>query len=398
MKMCLLALLALKRIALASALLIALLLTLAYPSLASERRALSALALSAANAGKASILLACFQPAISAAPERAAHLASLHLYEQFSATPLLNSSNHRLAGQEYCLLGDYQKALASFKRARQLARGDVVSSCELLALYERLGDDRAFNQLLADGFIPPGSLAQAASVLIDMGRLEDALTWSQAAIQANPTEMEAWVNLVGVAVGYEKRKDWNLAAVVASDGLALQDQLALNVYRGSFYFHAGYALYQQDSPANRPQILAYYNQAIADGNFANGWDESNVYYNRAIWLRESSAHYPPERYLADYLKAYQLKPQASWIAQSLGLVYLQDVCDFPQAEYYFRRAISLSPEDAADDYYLGLALAAQADYTGALEAYRRALELKPGWKAAADRIEATRKIVEGNSP
>ncbi|MFZ1947828.1 MAG: fused MFS/spermidine synthase, partial [bacterium] len=91
----------------------------------------------------------------------------------------------------------------------------------------------------------------------------------------------------------------------------------------------------------------------------------------------------------EFEHAVKVGPGRPYGICNLGLTYAYER-DWRRAEGYYREALRLAPNFYPACYYLGDALEALGDSQGAVEAWRRTLELKPDHAGARQKLSATR--------
>ncbi len=322
--------------------------------------------------------------------------SALKIYVSAVERAPINATSHRLAGQAYCLLGDYHNAINSFQKAHLSNRADVISSSELLSLYTRLGDWDAFQQLLDEHTITAYDMAQAAKTLIYTDQLSSAMIWCRSAFKIDPDEKEVWLTWLLAGWAYEKKQDWVSATQLYSSALSEQDRLNIRIYQGSFYYRLGWSIYNQNDQDNSQSVLDPYNRAIERGDFSNVWDQASAYIQRGNWYRANYGPAQSSLYLHDYETAFQVNPNSATAAQLIGETYLKDFHELDQAERYFRLAIAISPKTPYFYVLLGDTLTQKGDLQGAVEAYQQAFVFKPDWTFLPERIEVLQAKINGN--
>ena len=367
----------------------------AYQLIISTKSTLASLQPDASQPFRLSVSLFCI-PGISPAKAQIPALqAAINVFEIAQVQPILSASAYRLAGQAYCLLEDETKAFQNFTAARRQDPGDALSSIELFAIAVHQRDDSAAYNLIVEGNISPSELTQGVTLLIGADQLIEALTWCHYASQFYPNERQVWLTWFQVGWEYEKGRDWASAAEVYRSALAEEDKNRVSFYRGSFYFRLGATLAIQNSAVNQQSALEFYNLAIQDGSFKDVWDELSVYIYRGNWYRYNLKHYPVEVYLLDYQKALEVYPKSSLALMMIGIVYLEDLKEFDQAEKYLDQAVTLSPDYATPYYYLGNTFLAQMNYKAAARAYRTALEIDPDLLEAQKQLDVIESTLDG---
>ena len=297
----------------------------------------------------------------------------------------------RLGGQLDCLVGKDDEAIQYFQLAKDQSSSDPLSSLNLAIIYAKNGDRSGAEREISSSHLTASAVNLVANIYYDADELGEALYWCKQALRINSEEQNSWDLWRKIGIKYEGKKDWEAAFEVYQAALeASEDHPESNIYRGSFYLRSGLVLLQMKDPDKNQQVINFYNAAILDGHFVGDGEKASAYRSRGDWYRFYRPKYSPETYLADYQTAFRIKPQSSGIAITIGLVYFQDIKDISRAEESFRFAISLAPQDSSGYFYLGKVLAAKGDWVGTVEAFEKAMELKPDWKEVQDLLKAAR--------
>jgi tetratricopeptide (TPR) repeat protein len=102
--------------------------------------------------------------------------------------------------------------------------------------------------------------------------------------------------------------------------------------------------------------------------------------------------YGAEMAMAEFQKALDRQVDNYSALLDMGLVYLSDLKDTDQAEAYFRQALTANDQSPYAYLYIGDVYRERGDKGSAIEWYQQALEHKPDWQTAVDRLKA----IEGN--
>ena len=107
--------------------------------------------------------------------------------------------------------------------------------------------------------------------------------------------------------------------------------------------------------------------------------ESEAWFQKALVLEESGA--PVEMILEAYERVVELNPQAAGALVNLGTIYYRQR-QFPEAERYYKEAITADPGYPLAEFNLGNLYDEQGRLNEALDHYRRALALNPQYADA----------------
>ena len=236
-------------------------------------------------------------------------------------------------------------------------------------------------------------------LLLDDGRVDEAMTHFAAAVEARPTSPKAHVNLgVGLATlgrhaealrEYERAVQLDPRLPVAQYNLGLElvevgrvDE-ALVHYEEAIRLDPEYA-----SPhVNLGLVLATRGQL----------DEAITHYRRALVLdptlaaayNDLAVALERQGHIADALDAYRAavraRPDDPRSRFNLGAVLLgQGMAG--EAVPQYRELVRIDPQNPEGHAGLGEALAATGDDVGALAAFRQALERRPDWRDVQARV------------
>jgi tetratricopeptide (TPR) repeat protein len=238
-------------------------------------------------------------------------------------------------------------------------------------------------------------------LLLDEGRVDEAIAHFQAAIAAHPEATKPHLNLgvglatkgdhAGALAEYERavRADPRYATARYNLGLELATagrvDEAIAQYEEAIRLDPEYPLPHVSLGlvlADRGRIdeaIAHYRAAIALDP-----ERYEAYNNLAVALERNGA---ADEAIAAYREGIRLRPDDARAHFNLGAVLLgQGRAAEAAAEY--REVVRLVPSIPEGHAGLGDALSQLGDRAGALQAYRRALELRPDWTDVDARVRA----------
>jgi tetratricopeptide (TPR) repeat protein len=317
---------------------------------------------------------------------------ALKIYEH-EAVPSVNLMS--LAGQAYCWLGENEKAQLILEEALQKTRVNNLVALELIALYQKNGNNFALQELLDRRLVSVGDLMKGADSFTNQKNYIAALDWCRLALSVEPSLEQAWERWYSIGLKYEQNDDWQQAMLVYRAALDYQKQSGYAPYHASFLYKVGVNLVRLDDSASEESAGPYYDQAIADGRFLDKSDLATVFQLRGDWRREHRADYSLEDYMNDYRRALELKPIFPIAFMRIGQVYLDEYQDPAAAKQYLEQAVYLDPQLSSGFYYLGQACFISGDFYCAKQAFQSAVDLKPDWEAAIDRLMETQKRLDG---
>ena len=198
-------------------------------------------------------------------------------------------------------------------------------------------------------------------VLVDLGRLDDAMASYRRALALKPDYAEAHYNL-GIVLADLGRLDGALASY--------RQALALKPDDAQAHSNLGNVL----------KDLGRFDDALASCRQALALkpDDAQVHNNLGIVLKDLGRF---DDAMASYRRALALKTDYAEAHYNLGIV-LTDLGRLDDALASYRRALAFDPDNADVLHNLGLALQDQGRLEEALALLRHALKLKPGHLAA----------------
>ena len=227
-------------------------------------------------------------------------------------------------------------------------------------------------------------------VLVDQGKLEEAVAEFREAIRINPGLAEAHVYL-GTILGHQRKLDEAVAEF--REAIRIDPDLAeAHVYLGTILGHQGkvaeaVAVLREAIWLKPDSALAHFNLATTlqtQGKLETATAE----FRTAIRLKPNDveAHYSLgnalqargklEESIAEYRAAIRLKPDHAKAHYNVG-VALHRQGKLAEAIAEYREVIRTNPDDVAARYTLGSALSDQGEPELAIIAYRDAIRIKP---------------------
>jgi tetratricopeptide (TPR) repeat protein len=262
--------------------------------------------------------------------------------------------------------GQLDEAIACFRQALQL-RSDYASARG--NLQQALEHKRAQAQRLAAQVVQSGgnlaatsaALNQRAAALIQQGQFDQAKILLQQALQLEPNNADAQINLANVFVRLEKY-----------DEAIVQYQLALQSQPDHFGAHyiLGIALHDK---GRLIEAEAHYREAVRlNPNFAD------TYNSLGLTLMQQGR---VDEAVACYHRALHLKPNFLQACNNLGAALgQQDKLD--DAINCYRHALRLDPHCAEACNNLGMVLKLKGEFDAALTCFEDTLRLEPRFASA----------------
>ncbi len=233
---------------------------------------------------------------------------------------------HHQLGSLYFKMGDYEKAVESFKAAIQRNERDEAS---LLALARTYGE---------------------------MGKFKEALAGYERALTLNPDDSAALNN---IAVALMKLGAWQKARETLE--LAVRQSSPLK----ESYYHLG-VCYQREQRLD--QAAAQFRKAIEiDDKFAAAHYDLGAIYARQG--KESVA-------IEEFRKALAARPDFAEPHFNLGALYARSG-NLKAAALEFQKAIQIRPDFAEAYYNLGTVYSMQAQWDEAIAQYKKAVSIRP---------------------
>jgi predicted O-linked N-acetylglucosamine transferase (SPINDLY family) len=224
----------------------------------------------------------------------------------------------------------------------------------------------------------------------EKGRLDEAITFYQEALQLNPNFVEAYNNL-----GSALQENGRFEEAITYYKKALQ----LNPNVPVAYYNLGSALHKN---GHLDEAITYYQKAlqlnpnnpIAYNNLGSAFqengrlDEAITYYRKALQLNPNYANAYnnlgsalQEKKLFDeaiscYQKSLRLNPNSDKAYNNLGTAF-KNKGQLDEAITCYQKALQLNPNSTNAHYNLGTVLKEQAKFSEAVAAYDRVLESDP---------------------
>jgi tetratricopeptide (TPR) repeat protein len=301
------------------------------------------------------------------AGEAAAEFEASLKFDARQPSALVNLAQIRFASDAPA---DLRAARSLFERARAIAPdAGIARALTVVAL--RLGDApaaavyyREYATRLAgmtasdavNEISPAAARAELGAALLEAGLLDEAATELNAALSADPSNVEAVVNLARL---YRARKD------AAAAGRLLESAVARGldgapVYAALADLYESIGRVENAIPAMRLAVER-----------APGSEDYRFRY--ALLLVNSQA---PKAAVIRLQEALKLFPRSAKLWFALGLAYMTEHQSV-EAAPALARAIELDPQAAPALAYLGLAHAEQGRYDEAVKFYERAVAVNP---------------------
>jgi len=286
----------------------------------------------------------------------------------------------------YCLLGDVPSAMAAYAQAA--SNGDEESALQVYFLQARQGDMQVAKQALNSIHFSDKELQAFFTSVINLKSNIDLLPVAQRMAELYPGNPDSWKLWRDAAQEYERASNWQSALDAYLEAIRVQNKLGVRIGRSSFELAAGIIVQFRLKPPDLNSALSYYNAAIADMDFLNAANPSNVFLYRGEVYQGLSPAYTASQALQEFMRSLELDPKNMWAMRAIAGVYLSNFKNYPLAEQYINQAIGVNP-DLPDNYLtLGDVHRQQGDLKAAVAAYEDALARKPGWQAAIDRLTA----------
>jgi len=244
----------------------------------------------------------------------------------------------------------------------------------------------------SDNFVAHNNLG---NVLVQKGRVGEAIFHYQKALQIKPDSPEAHLNL-----GYAFAQKGNVDEAIVH----FQKAVEIKPDYAEAQCNLGNALHQQGRVAEAIicyqkalQIKPDYAEAcynLGNNFFQNGEvDEAIVYYQKALQIKPDYVAAQNnlgnallqegrvDEAITHYQKALQIKSDYTNACYTLGLALLQKG-NVDEAIAHFQKVLQIKPDHAAAYYNLGNALLQKGKVDEAITHYQKALQIKPGYPEA----------------
>ena len=296
----------------------------------------------------------------------------------------------------YCLLGDYPSALAAYEQAA--SSGEVEAALQVVFLQARQGDTQAAKQALNSVHFSDKQLQEFFTSVTNLKLNIDLLPVAQRMAELYPGDPDSWNLWLNAARVYESASNWQRALDAYLEAIRVQEEAGVRIGRSSFEQAVGIIYQIRLQPRDLNRALSYYNGAIADMDFLNAANPSNVYLYRGQVYQGLSPAYTASQALQEFLHSLELDPKNYSATLSIASVYLYDLKDYPLAEFYINQAIGLNPAPAYAYLIRGDVYRQLGNLQSAIAAYQDALTRQPGYQTALDRLAAVQAELKKQAP
>jgi tetratricopeptide (TPR) repeat protein len=283
-----------------------------------------------------------------------------------------------LEGVSLCLRGEKEAGMAALKMA-----GDETGARVQYAVGLASEDFQASLEELRKAGLSDEELADVLAKLSSQEGIDPipVVRIMAEVAKDEPSTWRMWIQNYSRLAAEGK---WETALAWMEEGLAT----APAAYIGSLRMREG-RIYQTRSEGRDYQAaVRNYQQALEEGGWVYTSDEATTHLYLGESYRALKEEYDPEQALEEFEKALELQPGSYWALMDIGHVYLSDLKDDGQAEYYYTRAMTSNENSPYAYYYLGEVWRARGDNQMAMAWYEIALEKQADFQAAIDRIAA----------
>jgi len=295
----------------------------------------------------------------------------------------------------YCLLGDYPSALAAYEQAA--SSGDGGSALQVYFLQARQGDMQAAKQALNSVHFSDKQLQEFFTSVTNLKLNIDLLPVAQRMAELYPGDRNSWNLWLNAAGVYESASNWQRALDAYLEAIRVQEEAGVRIGRSSFEQAAG-RIYQIRKPIDLNRALSCYNAAISDMDFLQAANPSYVFIYRGEVYQGLRPAYTASQALQEFLHSLELDPKNYWAMQAIASVYLNDLKDYPLAEFYINQAIGLNPAPVYAYLIRGDVYRQLGNLQSAIAAYQDALTRQPGYQTALDRLAAVQAELKKQAP
>lgn len=291
---------------------------------------------------------------------------------------LRNISDEYLRGVGLCMAGENEAGLEDLRGAGEHANAGVQYAAAISAIDPQAGADE-----LSGLGLPGDKLVAVILMLNSRTEVNPYPGLRVLARQAND-HPETWTAWLEGSSRLEAAKEWQAALDWISEGLAVAPRDVMS----SLYQREGRIYQTQADPLDYQAALAAYNKAIELGSWIYPSEEVNSHVYRGELYRMLREEYGPNAALEEYQKALLLQPGNYSALLDMGYVYLLDLKELDLAESYFREALVANNNYPYAYFYIGDVYRERGDKGSAADWYHQALEHRPNWQPALDRIKA----------
>jgi tetratricopeptide (TPR) repeat protein len=220
----------------------------------------------------------------------------------------------------YCLLGDVPSAMAAYAQAA--SKGDDWSAFQVYFLQARQGDMLAAKQALNSIHFSDKELQAFFTSVINLNLNIDVLPVAQRMAELYPGNPDSWILWRDAGQEYERASNWQSALDAYLEAIQVQNKSGVRIGRSSFELAAGLIFQFRLKPPDLNSAFSYYNAAIADMDFLNAANPSNVYIYRGEVYQGLSPAYTASQALQEFLHSLELDPKNMWAMRAIAGVYL----------------------------------------------------------------------------
>jgi tetratricopeptide (TPR) repeat protein len=266
-------------------------------------------------------------------------------------------------GSLYAQKKDWQRAITCYQKAIDIDPNNAMVYRNLARVYRQIGQKlKALETTYQAYSLAPEKVSgrehfKLGNALLQQQQIQSALACYRRAIEAKPSEIEAYIHLGKILESQNNRQ-----AAIACYLKTIQHQ----PQNAQAYLLLGQSLAQAK---DWQQAIKFYRQAIKlqPNNNKVHHDLGDAFSNLKQWVGAIDA----------YRRAIELEPNFSWSHNNLGYALLQ-LQRWQEAVQSFRSAISINPQFAWSHYNLGEAYSGLHNWQEAIDAYNSALKLKTG--------------------
>ncbi|HXZ16168.1 MAG TPA: tetratricopeptide repeat protein, partial [Roseiarcus sp.] len=228
---------------------------------------------------------------------------------------------------------DEMPALVYLRLSLYLRPGDDLTSVSLANLFEQMKKDdvaiAAYESVPAGSPLHEDAEIQAALVLDNDGRSEEAIKRLEALVEANPHDAEALSALAGVQRSAKKYKEAAAAydKAIAAVGIPARDNWTLFYFRGICYERA--KEWPKAEEDFKKALELFPEQPLVLNYLGYSWVDQGVNLDEAFKMLR---------------RAVELRPNDGYIVDSLGWAHFK-LGHYEEATQTLERAVDLKPSD-----------------------------------------------------